>query len=49
VLLGTSLGTPWEHDGNTLGTRGKKKKPPKISLPTPHLKRKKTGPLMNAC
>jgi len=48
VLLGTSSGTPWEHDGNTLGTR-EKKKPPKISLPIPHLKRKKTGPLMNAC
>jgi len=34
--LGSLLGAPWEHDGNTLRTR--KKNPKKI--PSPLLKRK---------
>jgi hypothetical protein len=38
------LGTYWEHDGNTLGTRGKNKK----SLsPCPIKKEKKPGPFMS--
>jgi hypothetical protein len=28
VLLGTSLATPWEHDGNTLGIMKNQKFPP---------------------
>jgi hypothetical protein len=31
------LGTPWEHDGNTLRTREKKKQ----KIPVPPLKKKK--------
>jgi hypothetical protein len=42
VLLGISwgmhLGTLWEHDGNTLRTRGKKQNKTNPSSPTPSKK-----------
>jgi hypothetical protein len=38
VLLGISLGTLWELDGNTLGTREKTQK---VTLPRPPWKEKK--------
>jgi hypothetical protein len=40
-LFGNLIGTPWEHDGNTLGEREKTKNP------SPHSK-KKTAPFMSA-
>jgi len=39
--FGNLIGTPWEHDGNTLGEREKTKNP------SPHSK-KKTAPFMSA-
>jgi hypothetical protein len=44
VLLGTSLGTPWELDGDTVGThwnRPKKKKKKEKKFPTRPLKTQK--------
>jgi hypothetical protein len=47
TFSGTHLGTLWELDGNTLGTRGNKKlKNP--SPPTPPWKEKKRS-FMSAC
>jgi len=42
--FGNLMRTPWEHDRNTLGTKGKKQK-----TPLPHFKKKETGPFMSAC
>ncbi len=39
------FGSPWEHDGNTLGTRRKNQK----SVSPCPLKKKKTGLFMSAC
>jgi hypothetical protein len=38
-------GTPWEHVGDTMGTRKKYKK----KLPPPHPQKEKTGPRVGAC
>jgi hypothetical protein len=46
VLLGTTWGTPYEHDENTLRTRDKKSK--KLLHDSPHPTKKKTGPLRSA-